>query len=213
MPRQGRRRRIEGRALSRLQTATPRQQVEAKLALVKRSRALILLGVAERGRGFAQTSQSAAAYGLLAGGVISGLSTSRCAALPASRDRQLAPRQRPRRDHESARGQVPLRAEAARSGRGAGVALHLGLRDSRQMIDRPRLRGPAGSLIGNRSVFARKQALHARDTHAVDDACADCHPKRFLALIISATAAGTISSQEGSPLLIRPSTSGVRIDR
>ena len=49
--------------------------------------------------------------------------------------------------------------------------------------------------------------------HAVDIACAGRQPKRFSALMISATAAGTICSQEGSPLWIRARTSGVRIDR
>ena len=36
-----------------------------------------------------------------------------------------------------------------------------------------------------------------------------CQPKRFFALIISATAAGTIPSQEGSPPSILARTSGV----
>ena len=51
--------------------------------------------------------------------------------------------------------------------------------------------------------FSRLFAFRTQFTHAVDSACAGCHPKRFSALLISATAAGTSSSQEGSLLCMR----------
>jgi hypothetical protein len=50
-------------------------------------------------------------------------------------------------------------------------------------------------------------------SHIVDVARPGRQPKRCSALMISATAAGTICSQEASPPWIRARTSGVRIDR
>ena len=60
---------------------------------------------------------------------------------------------------------------------------------------------------------ARSLQAHARPHHVVDVARPGRQPKRFSALMISATATGTIGSQAASPPWIRARTSGVRIDR
>src|SRR5208337_505706 len=69
--------------------------------------------------------------------------------------------------------------------------------------------GAGGARLGRRMVTP---GAHP-SCHVVDVARPSCQPKRFLALMISATAAGTICSQAASPPWIRARTSGVRIDR
>jgi hypothetical protein len=61
--------------------------------------------------------------------------------------------------------------------------------------------------------FRRRAALTLLGATVVDVARAGRQPKTFSALMISATAAGTICSQAASPPWIRARTSGVRIDR